>query len=116
MLSLRAILLLKTLLLGLSEADIDTILQQAHDLTAIERNMEVSELEKLFMMTFLGANTDTTAKVAPISSPSIVEMDPIPSFTREEPVKTETINSSEPTEVELNELEAYLNGQTADLN
>lgn len=109
--------------LGLSEADIDTILQQAHDLTAIERNMEVSELEKLFMTTFLGANPDTTAKVAPISAPtSVVGMDPIPSFTREEPVKTETISSSEsteptePTEVDLNELEAYLNGQTADLN
>ena len=107
----------------MSEADIDTILQQAHDLTAIERNMEVSELEKLFMTTFLGANPDTTAKVAPISAPiSVVGMDPIPSFTREEPVKTETISSSEsteptePTEVDLNELEAYLNGQTADLN
>lgn len=110
--------------LGLSEADIDTILQQAHDLTTIERNMEVSELEKLFMTTFLGANPDTTTKVAPISAPisaftSVVGMDPIPSFTREEPVKTETISSSEstePTEVDLNELEAYLNGQTADLN
>lgn len=109
--------------LGLSEADIDTILQQVHDLTAIERNMEVSELEKLFMTTFLGANPDTTAKVAPISAPiSVVGMDPIPSFTREEPVKTETISFSEsteptePTEVDLNELEAYLNGQTADLN
>lgn len=46
-------------------------------------------------------------------------MDPIPSFTREEPVKAETISSSEsiePTEVDLNELEAYLNRQTADLN
>ena len=96
-------------------------------MTAIERNMEVSELEKLFMTTFLGANPDTTAKVAPISAPtsaptSVVGMDPIPSFTREEPVKTETISSSEsteptePTEVDLNELEAYLNGQTADLN
>ena len=78
------------------------------------------------MTTFLGANPDTTAKVAPISAPiSVVGMDPIPSFTREEPVKTETISSSEstesteptePTEVDLNELEAYLNGQTADLN
>lgn len=65
----------------MSEADIDTILQQAHDLTAIERNMEVSELEKLFMTTFLGANPDTTAKVAPISAPtSVVGMDPIPSL------------------------------------